>query len=701
MKNLKLSWKIGLGFGLLIAIACALGAVAIWKMSDVMEESNALSTEYVPEVNLANDIERFSLETMFGIRGYALSENTKYLEEGRTALENVKKSLEEGKRLSDRAKDLTTLRESVADVDKAVDEYEKLLNETISRNENIAEQRDNLDESAIMYMESCYNYLDSQNKQLREEIERGSLAIELDERHRKITLINDIIDVGNDTRISTFKSQALRDPKLIKDALPNFATIDAKVAELRKVTRLEIDQKQLDGIQSAGKGYENAMKKLLEDWLARNKIGDKREEVAYVVLQEAREVASKGISETQNIADEGYIQLKGASQIMIFGLVAALVIGIFIAVFITRGIVIPLNKGVDFARVVAEGDLTATIDIDQKDEIGILADALRNMIVQLRDIVADVKTSAENVASGSQELSATSEEMSQGASEQAAAAEEASSSMEEMASNIRQNADNALQTEKIAQKSADDAQVGGKAVEDTVEAMKNIAEKISIIEEIARQTDLLALNAAIEAARAGEHGKGFAVVASEVRKLAERSQKAAGEISKLSVSSVEVAERAGEMLSRILPDIQRTAELVQEISAASNEQNSGADQINRAIQQLDQVIQQNASATEEMASTSEELSGQAEQLQQIIQFFKVDDSGSGTRYGQRKKTVNKTEKLHKPQKANVAHIVRGEKTEKKATGKNSAEKKYGHNIELTESESELPQEYDDSEFEKY
>ncbi|MHB1400754.1 MAG: methyl-accepting chemotaxis protein, partial [Trichloromonadaceae bacterium] len=236
-----------------------------------------------------------------------------------------------------------------------------------------------------------------------------------------------------------------------------------------------------------------------------------------------------------------------------------------------------------------------------------------------------------------------------GATEQAASAEEASSSMEQMAANIRQNADNALQTEKIAVKSAADAQAGGQAVAQTVSAMKEIAGKISIIEEIARQTNLLALNAAIEAARAGEHGKGFAVVASEVRKLAERSQLAAAEISQLSGSSVEVAEKAGAMLVRMVPDIQRTAELVQEIAAASKEQDTGAEQVNKAIQQLDQVIQQNASASEEMASTAEELSGQAEQLQHTIAFFKVDHNSAGTAPRRLPAPAAKT-------KASVAHL---------------------------------------------
>jgi len=289
----------------------------------------------------------------------------------------------------------------------------------------------------------------------------------------------------------------------------------------------------------------------------------------------------------------------------------------------SRTITNAIQKSVDLAVKVADGDLTAEIDIDQKDEIGQLADALRNMVNNLVELVSNIRSSSDNVAAGSEEMSSTAEQMSQGASEQASAAEEASSSMEQMAANIRQNADNAQQTEKIAIKSAEDAKEGGKAVEETVSAMKVIAEKIAIIEEIARQTDLLALNAAIEAARAGEHGKGFAVVAAAVRRLAERSADAAGEISKLSIESVEVAEKAGNLLDKIVPDIGKTAQLVQEITAASNEQNAGAEQINSAIQQLNQVVQQNASASEEMSSTSEELSSQAVQLQEMVEFVKL------------------------------------------------------------------------------
>jgi methyl-accepting chemotaxis protein len=276
------------------------------------------------------------------------------------------------------------------------------------------------------------------------------------------------------------------------------------------------------------------------------------------------------------------------------------------------------------AKEIADGNLMIKVTPrSAQDELMI---ALAAMVEKLNRVVSDVKSAADNVAAGSREMSTNAEQMSQGASEQAAAAEEASSSMEQMSANIRQNADNAIQTEKIAVKSTEEANEGGKAVAQTVTAMKQIADKINIVEEIARQTNMLALNAAIEAARAGEHGKGFAVVAAEVRKLAERSQSAAGEISELSASSVEVAEKAGALLANILPSIERTADLVKEITASSREQDTGAEQINKAIQQLDQVIQKNASAAEEMSSTSEELSAQASQLQGTVTFFRTEET---------------------------------------------------------------------------
>ena len=282
-----------------------------------------------------------------------------------------------------------------------------------------------------------------------------------------------------------------------------------------------------------------------------------------------------------------------------------------------------MNEIARASTEISRGNLT--VSLEQRSAEDKLMQALGAMVKDLTRTVSEIRTIASEVSSATQSISTASVEISNGASTQAASAEEASSSMEEMVSNIKQNADNAQQTDKIATKSAKDAQESGKAVAEAVTAMKEIASKISIIEEIARQTNLLALNAAIEAARAGEHGKGFAVVAAEVRKLAERSQKAAGEINELSSTTLKVSEKAGQMLEKLVPDIQKTAELVQEITAASKEQDTGAEQINKALQQLEKVIQQNAAASEELASTTEELTAQADQLVSALGFFRTGD----------------------------------------------------------------------------
>ncbi len=312
-------------------------------------------------------------------------------------------------------------------------------------------------------------------------------------------------------------------------------------------------------------------------------------------------------------------------QILIPTLVA---MGILIAVvmFVLRSITRPLREAVEISDSLANGDLTVTIVSRSRDEVGRLTESMSNMLTALRGVVGEVTTAAEQVTSGSEELASSAIELSQGATEQASAVEQVSAAMEQMTASIGQNADNARTTNQMTNQAAVDTESGGQAVVKTVGAMKQIAEKISIIEDIARQTNLLALNAAIEAARAGEHGKGFAVVAAEVRKLAERSGSSASEISELSTTSVEVAEEAGELLARIVPDIQKTAELVQEISTATNEQNEGGSQVNAAIQDMDKVIQQNAAASEEVASTAEELSAQAVLLQKTIRFFKLGPS---------------------------------------------------------------------------
>jgi len=387
-----------------------------------------------------------------------------------------------------------------------------------------------------------------------------------------------------------------------------------------------------------------------------------------VTGQEVFEAATKRINVLKNIEDFQAEKIKILSDaivadagngVIMYSIIGGTALGavFFLTLFLIKGIYRMFGNEPqvieDIARKISQGDLTVTFTTKNKPLSGVYA-AIKHMAENLRQIVSDVKSTADNVAVSSSEVSSGSEQMSQGAAEQAATAEQTSSSMNEIASIIKQNADNAQQTEKISKRCAEDAGKGGNAVTKTVKAMKDIAEKIAIIREIARQTDLLALNAAIEAARAGEHGKGFAVVAAEVRKLAERSQTAAEQIDHLSTSSVEVAEGAGNMLMQLVPDIQKTAELVQEINAASSEQSKGVEEVNKSIQQLDTVIQQNAAAAEQMASTSMNLSHQAQQLKDTIGFFKTEENGkmamnaaltdeesSGVKYREAQQSVRK------------------------------------------------------------
>jgi len=323
-------------------------------------------------------------------------------------------------------------------------------------------------------------------------------------------------------------------------------------------------------------------------------------------------------------------------MVVLFAISAAAAIALLS--FIIAGIARGLKQSIHFAEAVAGGDLRKAPEAVGNDEISDLLRAQSEMIARLREVVGSVNSAVRNVASGSSQMAATSEELSQGATEQASATEESSAAVEQMAANIKQSAENATLTEKMATKSADDARASGKAVAEAVQAMQTIADRIMIVQEIARQTDLLALNAAVEAARAGEHGRGFAVVAAEVRKLAERSQTAAAEISSLSAATVRTAASAGEMLLGLVPDIEKTSALVTEISVASRELATGSSQISMSIQQLDKVTQENTSAAEELSASATELASQADALAEAIGFFRTEE-GAAAPSGARRASV--------------------------------------------------------------
>ena len=436
--------------------------------------------------------------------------------------------------------------------------------------------------------------------------------------------------------------------------------IDSRIETYAKTIDSTEDKVLLDTFVKDWNAYQSVSAKLFSD-SRQNRIDEARA----ILTGESRRLFDAVTSDLQKMVEinasggdaaveQGNKLFTNSRLSIIAVLVAALLIGFALALFIARIISRPLREAAVVAGQLAEGDLSAQIEVRSRDETGLLLSAMQNMITKLSHIIGEVRNTADNLASASEEVSATAQSMSQATSEQAASVEETSASIEQMSASINQNTENAKVTDGMASKAASEATDGGESVQQTVVAMKKIAQRISIIDDIAYQTNLLALNAAIEAARAGEHGKGFAVVAAEVRKLAERSQIAAQEIGELSSSSVEMAEKAGKLLGEMVPSINKTSDLVQEISAASEEQAAGVAQINTAMNQLNQVTQQNASSSEELAATAEEMSSQAEQLQQVMSFFRLDQSGKGASLS----TPIKSNEKRKPPRAPQQPISR-------------------------------------------
>lgn len=458
---------------------------------------------------------------------------------------------------------------------------------------------------------------------------------------RKTVLANDIIDLANHNAKTRLELLINDDPKaqktLHEQLSANKINVDQKTAELESMIKLPDGKAKMSALKQLRVNFQKEFDQV-NDLLSK---GLKQEAIA-VMLDDAMPILNEYLAAAAELVSFQGSVLEGSAEVSqqsyedgilamgIAGLLA-FIVAIVGAILVTKSITRQLGGEPSYVTqvvsLIANGDLQVKVDVKANDTSSMLF-AVNTMVTKLSEIITSIRASADNLSSASEQVSATAQSMSQGASEQAASVEETSASIEQMSASISQNTENAKVTDGMSSKAAKEADEGGIAVQQTVTAMKSIADKISIIDDIAYQTNLLALNAAIEAARAGEHGKGFAVVAAEVRKLAERSQVAAQEIGGVAASSVGLAEKAGKLLDEIVPSIKKTADLVQEISAASEEQSSGAAQINTAMEQLSQITQQSASASEELAATAEEMSSQAELLQDVISFFKVEISRS-------------------------------------------------------------------------
>ncbi|MGA2223047.1 MAG: methyl-accepting chemotaxis protein [Syntrophobacteraceae bacterium] len=603
-KNIRLSYKISLGFAAILFLAIALGTIALWNMNRVEQLSVKLDHEYVPEVSVANNMERYSLETMFEMRGYGLTQEKAYLDAGNKNLQEVKKYLEEARQLSARSPDLIKLKEGVGLAEAKVKEYEQLVSQTVAKNEEIANLRKTMDEAASKFMKNAGEYESSQKKQMNQEIENAVEHDKLAARLVKRDLINDVIESGNSIRIANFKFQALGDPRLIDEAIKGFSEIGTKLEELKSRTVLEQDKRDLGEIGAAAGGYKQAMQNFSSTWQALREINKKRGETGDQVAQVAKNTALAGMEHAGEAATTSAVALSSASRILTIGLILVLLLGIGMAYLIVISITKPIRLVVDG---LAEG--------------------------------------ADQVASASGQVSGSSQQLAEGASEQAAAIEETSSSLEEMSSMTKQNAEHAGQANKLMVETSDVVVKANQSMDRLTVSMAEITKAseetskiIKTIDEIAFQTNLLALNAAVEAARAGEAGAGFAVVADEVRNLAMRAAEAAkntanlieGTVKKIKDGSGLVEETSADF-SQVAASAGKMSELIGEISAASTEQAQGIDQVNKAVNEMDKVVQTNAANAEESASAAEEMNAQAEKMKAFVAELVAIVDGSGNR----------------------------------------------------------------------
>ncbi|MFP5222851.1 MAG: methyl-accepting chemotaxis protein [Acidobacteriota bacterium] len=673
MKNMRLAVKIGIGFGLVLALACALGVMAIVNMGSAQKSAEHMKDEYVPEVGIANNLERHVLQMVSGMRAYSLTSDVKIFDEARQEMAEVRKYLAEAKALADKYPRLVKLRDGAASGSAKYAEYEKLAADTKSLIENEVKDRAERIGAASQALALVARYQKSQDDSMRAEITRDASKEELLERHQKIVLLSELLETTAGIRIKVLTGDANDDVKLYESAKSDFTRISVALDKMRPLTHQAVNLKVLDDIQVAMDRYRSLVEKQIANTTGKRELDKNRALVGREVENVAKTIAQAGMTQVTQLSDSSAHDLATAEMTMVVGLVCAIVLGVIIALLITRAITGPVRQGVDFARTVAGGDYSKTLHIDQKDEIGQLAVSLNTMVESLKEkiaeanqksqeaarqaenanvamgeaeesrkrtdeamenmlrVAAELQQVAEVLTSASEELSAQVEQSSRGAENQAQRVAETATAMEEMNATVLEVARNASQAAQSSETAKRRAEEGSKVVGDVVKGIhevesqalelkremgalgsqaEGIGQIMNVISDIADQTNLLALNAAIEAARAGEAGRGFAVVADEVRKLAEKTMTATKEVGD-AISGIQQGTRTN------IGNVERAVRTIGDATALATRSGEALAQIVTMVDSAADQVRSIAAASEQQSAASEEINRSIEEVSTI------------------------------------------------------------------------------------